>query len=264
MRAIPSIFAFLLLTIFHFSCTRQVEEFQPGESSKDYISLQPGKYITYRLDSTVFTQQGRAEETHSYQEKVIIDAEMPDALGRPGYRVYRFIRDVNGTEPWVSSGTNYMLWANGNLEVTENNFKVLKLVSPVREGDSWKANRYITLSPGSSGFASGPYSPKYQFDNNRHIYLNEWDFTYESKGESIVLNGKTINDVVTVKGPDETGNIPVTDPGVFGSQTYVEYKFAKGIGLIYEEYILQEYQPNSGGSPYKTGFKVKRSMLDHN
>jgi len=40
--------------------------------------LQPGKYITYRLDSLVFTNFGKNTEIHKYQMKHEIDAELVD------------------------------------------------------------------------------------------------------------------------------------------------------------------------------------------
>ena len=49
---------FLIIAFFSlafFSCKEEKEELQT-ESIADYVALSPGKYITYHLDSTVFTQ----------------------------------------------------------------------------------------------------------------------------------------------------------------------------------------------------------------
>jgi hypothetical protein len=50
----------------------------------------------------------------------------------------------------------------------------------------------------------------------------------------------------------------------YGIKSYAVDKYSKNIGLIYQELALWEYQPNSGGTPYKVGFIVKRSILEHN
>ena len=88
-----SIVAILIITLF--SCSEK-EEFAT-EALLEYMPLQPGKYITYRMDSLVFTNFQRDIEVHSYQVKHVVDSEIKDNLGRPSYLVYRFLRDTAGT-----------------------------------------------------------------------------------------------------------------------------------------------------------------------
>jgi hypothetical protein len=59
-------------------------------------------------------------------------------------------------------------------------------------------------------------------------------------------------------------NATISDPKAFGSRTFSIDKYAKNLGLVYQELILWEYQPNHGGTPFRVGFGVKRSMIDHN
>jgi hypothetical protein len=96
--------------------------------------------------------------------------------------------------------------------------------------------------------------------------MSDWEYTYSSLGESIVLNGQPINDVLTVDGIDLSSNVPVTDLNSYGFIDYMQDKYAKGIGLIYQEFIMWDYQPPNGTvtTGYKTGFGIKRSMIDHN
>jgi hypothetical protein len=83
MRAKTNLRFLLLLLIFLgilfsiTSCKKVTEEFQTDDVS-EYIPLQVGKFITYRLDSLVFTNGGRSQETHSYQVKHVVDAEITD------------------------------------------------------------------------------------------------------------------------------------------------------------------------------------------
>ena len=61
-----------------------------------------------------------------------------------------------------------------------------------------------------------------------------------------------------------------TDPYIsdlpFGSTNYSIEKYAKGVGLVYKEFIMWDYQPNPGGvgGAYKAGFGIKMWMIDHN
>src|SRR6478672_9108651 len=85
--------------IVFFGCHKKTEEFTSAPLS-DYLPLQVGKYITYRLDSTVFTNFGTVTVVNSYQEKHVIDSKFTDASGRDSYRIFRFIRDTAGTQLW--------------------------------------------------------------------------------------------------------------------------------------------------------------------
>lgn len=249
LRILP----FLLPAFFLFSCKEEFEDFKV-ESPADYsISLQQGKYITYRLDSLVFTQQGRSEETHSYQEKHLVDVPITDNLNRPSFRVYRSIRDLAGTQPWRPSGSYFIIPLQNSVEVIEDNLRTIKLISPIKEGTTWKGARF---------FGTEPYSSLYNFSNDDNIA--DWDFTIDSTNQTVVLNAQTINDVVSLTAINESLNVPITDAKSYASKSLLQEKFAKGIGLIFQEYILWEYQPNLNGTPYKTGFGVKRSMIDRN
>ena len=98
----PSIGRLMLLalttSIFLVSCDEKEE--LTSEPMSDYLPLATGKYITYRLDSLVYTNFGRTTEIHKYQVKHQVDAIINDNLGRPSYRVYRFTRDTAGLGPW--------------------------------------------------------------------------------------------------------------------------------------------------------------------
>ncbi len=260
MRAVFSLFTLLVLVLF-IGCTKETETCNT-DSLSSYLPLQTGKYITYRLDSTVFTQSGRKEETHTYQEKLEVAAQLTDNLGRPSYRLDRYIRDSAGQNAWSHAGATFITPLTNNIEVINDNLRVLKLTLPVKEGNTWKGFRYV--SSGTTNEPEGPYHSLYEFNDDNHIHLNDWDLTYGTKDERLTLNGQTIDSVVTVLGPDEASNAPVADPNSFGSRTYLADKYAKNIGLVYQELIMWEYQPNPNGTPFKVGFGVKRSMIDHN
>ena len=131
------------------SCSNESEEFV-SEKLSDYLPLQPGKYITYRLDSFTYTNFGTVLQTHKYQAKHVIDAQITDNLGRPSYRVYTYIRDSAGTMPWSANGTYFITPLSDQTELIDDNFRIIKLHMPVKEGFQWKGNSHL---------ATHPYSP---------------------------------------------------------------------------------------------------------
>lgn len=240
-------------------CIKKTETYQTDQPA-DYLPLKVGSYITYRLDSTVFTAFGSVTEIHSFQEKHIVDAQIPDALGRPSYRIIRFTRDTTDTQPWAFAGTYFITPLNNTLEVIENNLRFVKLIAPIKENITWKGNRYLP---------DNPLSALYTFNQNNN--MGSWDYTYSSISGTESIKGKTYNNVLTVDGIDETFNMDinttnVTNPQVIGYVNYFQEKYSKGIGLIFQQFDMWEYQPanSQNPSPAKVGFGVKRSIIDHN
>jgi hypothetical protein len=170
-----------------------------SDAVADYIPLTVGKYITYHVDSLVFTNFQREREIHSYQVKHVVAAQVTDNQGRLSYRIERYIRDAAGINPWAVNG-NYMITVfDDRAEVIEYNLRFLRLLAPIKTGFSWKANKYLPSDP----FESLGYS----FSNDNGI--KDWESTYTGINESIVLNQKPVNDVISILEIDEY-NIPDT------------------------------------------------------
>jgi hypothetical protein len=183
---------FLALAVLSIlSCNKKTEEFT-SEPLSNYLPLIVGKYITYRVDSTVYTNFGRNTEIHSYQIKHSIDALLTDNLGRPAYRVYTFIRDTAGTLPWAPNGTYFVTPLSQSIETVENNLRVVKLQLPVKQGFTWHANNYLPANP---------YSPAYGFSNDDAMAF--WEFNFTKLDETISIGTTSIPNVITVSQIDE-------------------------------------------------------------
>jgi hypothetical protein len=240
-------------------CGKTVETYTSSPLS-DYIPLQAGKYITYRLDSTVFSNFGTVNVVKSFLEKHVVDSKFTDATGRDSYRIFRFTRDTAGTQPWVSAGTYVITPTDKTVEVIENNFRFVKLVMPIAQDYTWKGNRYLP---------SEPFSSLYSFNND--MGMDQWDYTYTSIQGNLTVKGKPYSDVLTVDGIDDVfnaniNNATVVNPAIIGYVNHQQDNYAKGIGLIYQEFIMWEYQPPNGVNQVgsKVGFGIKRSIIDHN
>jgi len=247
-----SVISFFLLVLY--SCNEK-EEFIT-ESLADYIPTTTGKYITYRVDSLVFTNFGRNSEIRKYQVMHVIDSQLTDNAGRTIYRVFRYIRDSAGTQSWQPMvNKNYSITPLfDQVETDEDNLRVIKLHLPLKDGNNWKGNIYLP---------NNPYQ-LYNFSNDDN--MSDWDFFIDGGLSSFSYRGQTYNDVLTVEQADEIINVPITDPNSYAAKTRSVEKYSKTIGLVYREHELWEYQPNPGGSggPYKTGFGVTMWMIDHN
>ncbi|MEP6700231.1 MAG: hypothetical protein ABJA85_02910 [Bacteroidota bacterium] len=240
-----------------FSCNEK-EQFVT-ENLSDYIPLAVGKYITYRLDSMVFTNFGRNTEIHKYQVKHIIESQITDNLGRASYRVFRYLRDTAGIQPWQPAGSYFITPLPFQVEVVEDNLRFIKLHAPVKNGYSWKGNSYLP-----SDTCGGPYCPLYKFSNDDNI--QDWDFYYDGEPASFSYRNNNYSNVFSVEEINEAFNVPITVPTAYAAKSRGVEKYAKTIGLVYREYELWEYQPNTGGSggPYKLGFGITLWMIDHN
>jgi len=242
------------LTAFLFSSCNEKEEFTTAAIS-DYSPTVVGKYITYRIDSLVFTNFGRNTEIHKYQVKHQIDALITDNLGRPAYRVYRYIRDTAGTQPWQASGSYFITVLEDQLEVSEDNLRFIKLHLPISDGNSWKGNKYLP---------DNAYGSLFNFSNDDN--MEDWDYFFDGGSSTFSYRGNNYNNVYSVEEADESINVPIVNTSSYAARSRAVEKYAKDIGLVYREYELWEYQPNPGGSggPYKTGFGITMWMIDHN
>lgn len=270
-RLFLSIPLIITLVIAFSGCKKQTEEFKTAALT-DYMPLEPGKSITYRLDSTVFVNFGRVTAVHKYQVKHVVDQQITDNEGRPAWRVFRYIRDsVDATswtdaQPWAPLGSYMVTVLPYQLEATDdNNLRFIKLHLPITLGFNWKGNIYLPDNPYES------LNPLNSYDNN----MNDWDYTYQETDGVLSFNGKTYTDILTVEQVDEKENYPNTDPSSYASQNRSVEKYAKDIGLVYREYFLWEQQPNpilvSAGpppvynyDPFRIGFGITMWIIDHN
>lgn len=244
---------FIALTglVFFSACKKQSEQLSLIPVA-DYSPLIVGKYITYRLDSLVKNPAnpfGTSQVVHTYQVKYEVDGAIKDNLNRPAFRIIRYIR-FNAAGSWVPDNTFMSVNTGHSLEFTENNMRFIKLIQPIKNGYSWKGNRYVETSS----------------INSEVKYLADWNYSYESINTSLTLGSNTFANTLTVNQRDETIGNP-DDPGSYSEINYSVESYAKGIGLIYRKFEHKEYQPStSGGSgTYSDGtYGITLTIIDHN
>lgn len=241
-------FYFLMILIapaLLVSCEKKDEIFKTAAIA-DFSPLAVGKYITYRLDSTVYTAFGTQKEIHSYEVKYETDALITDNLGRPAYRIIRYIRN-SPVAAWQSDASFMAVNTGTGLEFTENNMRFIKLKQPIKEGANWKGNSFIDT-----------YSLYSEVK-----YLADWDYTYEDVDMPAVLGSFNLDSTLTVNQRDEiTGN-----PGDANSYSEVNIGkeiYARGIGLVYRNFLHTTYQPGNGGYFEEGSYGVEYTITGHN
>ncbi len=237
-------------TIALFSCTNKTEIIT-SDTLGDFMPLQSGKYITYRLDSLSYTNFGTLQVIRRYQVKHVVDAQITDNLGRPSYRVYTYIRDSAGTQPWNANGSYFVTPLANQIEVIDDNLRVAKLHLPIKEGFQWNGNTFLP---------SDPYYPTYDFINDNDI--KDWNFSYDNYESATSYRGNNYTDAYTVLQQDDHFNAPVTDPNTIGYNTVSVEKYSRNIGMVYRKYELWDYQTDP--TDHFTGFGVTMWMIDHN
>lgn len=212
-------------------CKKQTESYQAVPAA-DYYPVQVGKYIQYRLDSVVFTDYDQVREIHSYQVKDIVDAEITDNLGRPGFRIRRMMRDAAGTTAWQDNATFMVTILPGSVEYVADNLRFIKLVSPVRNDYYWPGNSYIFTGSGENSSSTS---------ESEYAYMYDWNYTYANVGQPYTVNNTTIDNTITVLQQDQSTGDPLLYPTSYADSTYSVEVYGKDIGLIYKDFLHWEY-----------------------
>jgi len=239
-----------LAAVLFSACKKQTEEFA-SDTISDYMPLQRGKYIVYQLDSFRYKKQSLVPLTISYQVKFEVDALITDNLGRPAYRIYRYLRS-NPADPWVIDDTYMAVNTDNSSEFIENNLRFIKLKLPVVQDYTWKGNSFISTT------STDPELNLRYFDN--------WDYAYDSLNAPLLLGAINLDSTIKVAQRDEIIGNP-NDPNSYSEINYgVEY-YAKGIGMVYKRFFHSEYQPPING--YDGTFSDNSNgavftMIEHN
>lgn len=231
----------MLLSVL--SCKKSTEELNTVPLT-DYAPMTVGKYITYQLDSLVFTNFGTVAEMHSYQVKITVDALTTDALGRPAYRLFRYIK-YNGTPNWIPDNTFWAIHTGNTYEFIENNLRFLKLMQPVRENFSWKGNVFIDTRSANTDFR----------------FMDDWDYVYENVNQPATVGTFTFDSTLTVNQREDSLGLPIVPETQYAEKTLAKEIYAKNIGMVYRNFLHWEFQRVYNGY---VGYGVTYTMIDHN
>ena len=235
--------------LFSLNACKKSTETLATTPVSDYYPLTVGKYITYSLDSLVFINFGASSVVRNFQVKYVTEAKITDNLGRPAYRIIRYIRKT-ATNPWLPDNTFWAVNTGNGIDFTENNLRYQKLKSPIRDQYSWKGNSFIESTS----------------LNSELKYLADWDYTYDSVGVALRIGTFNLDSTLRVDQRDEKIGNPA-DQTTYSEVNYAMEKYAAGIGMVYRKFLHTEYQPPTPGVSGKFvdgSYGVTLTMIDHN
>lgn len=246
----------LCLVIVVTSCKKTIH--YPATSLTDYfLTLQVGKYATYRLDSLNFYYYGQLDTITSYLAKDSVESSFVDGAGNKAWYVTRYLSDTTGTN-WYPGETYTVTPLQQRIEMTEENLRFIKLAFPMDQGFSWTGNTYLPYAP---------YKGFFDYSDDSHLTLGTWNYSYQSVNTPYSLGSQKFDSTLTVMQRNDSINVPITDVHSFASRTYWSETYAKHIGLIYRHTEMWEYQPptpDGTQSGYKIGFQLTMKLVDHN
>ncbi|MDF2189466.1 hypothetical protein [Paraflavitalea sp. CAU 1676] len=249
-----SLIVLLALLVVVAGCDKKTDDTQYTTPS-DYFRLEMGKYIIYRLDSLTFANYGVDDLVTSYQAKDIVEGIGSDLLGRPTWRVQRYLRPFSSTNEadWKASVAYEVIKDKSTIEINENNLRFIKLQTPIAEGRGFMGNGYL------------PDEPYNQYDISITENMQSWESSYEEFGPA-EINGKTYDNTITITQVNDSSDVPIVSKQLPASKTVWVEKYAKDIGLIYRDVAIWEYQPPLSGSTEgkKIGFGIRLSIISHN
>jgi hypothetical protein len=238
----------VMILLLAFGCKKESATLNTASLS-DYFPLEMGKTFLYRLDSTVPAAFGTALIVKSYLAKDSIESTFTDNSGRLSYRIFRFLSDTLASQPWTFGATFYATPTDQTIEYVDNNLRFLKLHAPVTDGYAWLAHSFIDTRSASSTLG----------------YLDDWEYEYRDVNLPYTVFNTSYDSTVTVFQHDETTPEGPFDPANYYQLNKAFEVYAKGVGLIYKDFLHWTWQTTPPPSKYEDGsYGVKLRLISHN
>lgn len=247
-----SFLIFVLGITTFFSCSEGGVYEEPKEiKGYDYYPLEIGKYIVYRMDSVVYTQneasQIHRDTTSSYLKEVIVDT-LRDNENKLLYRIERYYRNDTNTSWDIYDVVTEGLYPNQAIR-TEDNRRFVKLAFPLDESTIWDGNQFFNET--DTVFVKD--QSLVMFDGWNEYYVDNID-------QQEIIGDYIFDSVATIVNAISTDNL-------IQYRTAFE-KYAKNIGLVYREVKILDTQTIDQLSPWEEkaekGFILRQTIIDHN
>lgn len=243
-RNIIPLFIAALLTIFALGSCEKMDSAPASIVIDQYYPLELGKYITYKLDSTVYIALNTKKVVRSYLVQDFVDAAITDNNGNAGFRIRRMMRSNTDTTQWFDNATFTVFPSIKNIQFVENNLKFIKLVNPVTDLNAWMGNSYINT------------------DDNLLRFYENWEYFYENIDQPFVANSQTFDSTLTVNQSDMINGDP-NNKNFFYAITKSSEVYAKGVGLVYKEFLYEAWQPSTQNYEANS-YGVTLTIVNHN
>ncbi len=239
---------FIAINFLLIGCAKQSANLSLP-SLNDYYPLETGHVLIYRLDSSLIPLFGNELQIKSYLAKDSTADTIRDNQDRLSYRIYRFVTDTLAIQPWRPIATYYITPADNSVEVVDNNnLRFIKLKEPIRNDFYWQGNSYIDTKS----------------NNFLYEYLEGWKYTYQNVNQPYTVIKGVLDNTITVLQQDETSPEGPFDPDSYQQRNYSVEVYAKGVGLVYKEFLHWAWQTDPPPAHYdNNSYGIKLSLIDY-
>lgn len=247
-----SVYFLFILTIALFSgCTPSgtVEEFDEERFGFDYFPLEVGKFWIYAVDSIVYDDLGATKlDLKSEIKEEIVDT-FRNEVNELVYVVNRFWRRENSS-PWQVTDVWSAVKDRERAFRTEDNLKFIKFVFPPLTGKRWNSNIY--------------------FDEFTIVTIAGESLRMFADWNDAQMTSVDVNERIGSVDYENVATILLTDDDERNAieRRYALEKYARGVGLVYKEYIILDTQCSSCQTSWEEkaekGFILKQTLLEYN
>ncbi len=250
----------LTIILFAVACKKTTEQYNEIVGIEELMPLSLGKKTYFRLDSGIIVLQdtNTIPVINRYLLREEVGSIEKNNLNQPMWKINRYLnKDTSGNGQWIENGHYFVTIEKDQILVTENTLRFIKLVRPVREGFNWNGNSYI---------ADSPYARLLEISfPSIETNIRNWRYNYTSVNARESMPGlQQYDSVTTVEQINSINNIPPNYSfgsgsinASFASKELSVEKYAKGIGLIFREQELWEFQDKNNSITIQ-GFFLKQ------
>ncbi len=238
----------LVSFLFFAACKNTPDDFTPN-LGLDYYPLQVGKFIEYKMDSTIYDPNGDSTifQSTTFVKEEIIDT-LSDNLGNVLYKIEQFER-ASDTLPWAIKKVLSLSVQGQQAIRTEDNLRFIKLTFPILRNNSWDGN--IHFDEGLIVTVEGETIEMFK----------GWNYKVNQVGQAMTIGNFQFDETATVEEADNENLIELRRSSAI---------YAKGIGLVYRELWILDTQciDDCVGKPWEEkaekGFILKQTILNNN
>jgi len=227
------------------SCNKQNANLNPVVVT-DLYPFTVGKIFIYRLDSINAVNFGAALQTKSFHAKDSIESTFLDASGRKSYRIFRYLRDTLDTQDWAFTATYYATVTNNTIEYVDNNLRFTKLANPVSHNTTWKGNSYINTQLPSA-----------------YYFMDNWDYQYQNIDMPYTCLKGNLQNTYTVLQQDYQVPQSGFDAAQYNEKSYSVEVYAKGVGLIYKDFLHYIWQPTPSPKFQDDSWGIRLNLIEY-
>ncbi len=246
---VVSIILFLIVSVAVISCSTKNETLSLPTIA-DYAPMAIGKTFLYRMDSVKTAAFGVKLDTVYYLAKDTVESKFMDITGRESYRIFRYVRDTMNLQPWRYAATYTVTYNSDNqwMEYIDNNLRFMKLRLPIKEGGLWQGNSFIDTRSASSLVK----------------YLDGWNYEFQNVESPYTVRKGRFENTVTVFQQDETIPPGPFNPAFYQQRNYSIEVYAKGVGLIYKQFLHWTWQTTPPPSKFEDdSYGIRLNLLDY-